>query len=56
MDDICDFVDIVYGVRKLTIDIDKVLKIGGFKVKGWIFNEMFEEKESSDIEKEMNVF
>jgi len=59
MDDICDSVDTVHEARKLTTDIDlidKVMKTGGFKVKGWISNEMLEEKENSDTEKEMNLF
>lgn len=56
MDDICDSVDTVHEARKLTTDIDKVLKTGGFKVKGWISNEMLEEKENSDTEKVMNLF
>lgn len=37
-------------------DIDKVLKIGGFIVKGWIFNKKFIEKDNSEIEKGINVF
>ena len=56
MDDICDSVDAVQEARKLTTDIDKVLKTGGFKVKEWISNEMLKEKENSDQEKEMNLF
>ena len=35
MDDICNSVDTVEEACKQTEDIDKVLEMGGFKVKGW---------------------
>lgn len=44
MDDICDSVDTVQEAQKLIQDIDKVLKTGGFNVKGWISNKMLTEK------------
>ena len=56
MDDICDSVDTLEEARKLTEDIDKVLKTGGFTVKGWISNKKLTEKDNSEIEKGINVF
>lgn len=56
MDDICEFVDIEKEVWKLINDIDIVLKMGGFKVKDWIFNKMFKEKVNGDVEKEIIMF
>ena len=35
MDDICGSVDTVAQAQKLTGDVDKVPKSGGFAVKGW---------------------
>lgn len=56
MDDICEFVDIEKEVRKLINDIDIVLKMGGFRVKEWIFNKIFKEKVNGDVEKEISIF
>lgn len=56
MDDICDSVDTLQEARKLTEDIDKVLKTGGFTVKGWISNKKLTEKDNSEIEKGIDVF
>ncbi|XP_068749368.1 uncharacterized protein [Montipora capricornis] len=51
MDDICKSVDTEKEARKLTNDIDTVLKTGGFKVKDWISNNMLKEKVNGDVEK-----
>ena len=40
MDDICESVDTVKEAQTLTKEMDEVLKIGGFSVKGWISNKM----------------
>lgn len=56
MDDICDSVDTVEEARKLTEDVDKVLKTGWFNVKGWITNKKLTEKHNNEIERGMNVF
>ena len=40
MDDICESVDTEKEARKLTNDIDNVLKTGGFKGEEWISNKM----------------
>ncbi|KAK3736377.1 hypothetical protein QZH41_006148 [Actinostola sp. cb2023] len=56
MDDICESVDTVQEARKLTEDIDKVLKTGGFNVKGWTSNKKLTEKVNKEMEKGMSVF
>ena len=56
MDDICESVDTKQEARKLTADVDKVLKTGGFSVKEWICNETLKEKVNSTEEKEMNLY
>ena len=56
MDDICESVDTEKEARKLTNDIDTVLKTGGFKVKDWISNKILKEKVNGDAEKEINMF
>ena len=38
MDDICDSVPTKEEARHLTRDIDSVLEMGGFRVKGWVLN------------------
>lgn len=55
MDDICELVDIVKEVKRLMKEMDEVLKIGGFSVKGWIFNKMLIEGVKFDIEKGISV-
>lgn len=40
MDDICNLVIIMEEVRDLIKDIDSVLEIGGFRVKGWVLNKV----------------
>ena len=56
MDDICESVDTKKEARKLTNDIDTVLKTGGFRVKEWISNKILKEKVNGDAEKEINIF
>ena len=56
MDDICESVDTEKEARKLTNDIDTVLKTGGFRVKEWISNKILKEKVNGDAEKEINIF
>lgn len=56
MDDICESVDTEKEARKLTNDIDTVLKTGGFRVKEWISNKILKEKVNGDAEKEINMF
>ena len=56
MDDICESVDTEKEARKLTNDIDTVLKTGGFRVKEWISNKILKELVNSDAEKEINMF
>ena len=56
MCDICESKDTVKEARKLTKDVDKVFKTGGFNVKGWISNEVLAEKASSETERAVNVF
>ena len=56
MDDICESVDTEKEARKLTNDIDTVLKTGGFDVKEWISNKMLKEKVNGDSEKDINMF
>ena len=56
MDDICESKDTAKEAKKLTEDIDRVLKTGGFNVEGWISNEVLAEKASSEIERAGNVF
>jgi hypothetical protein len=51
MDDICDSVTTVQEARKLTKDIDQVLKSGGFNVKGWMSNEDLGNKNQHECEK-----
>lgn len=36
MDDICDSVPTIEEACDLTRDIDSILEIGGFRVKGWV--------------------
>ena len=40
MNDICDSVHTEEEAQKLTTEIDSVLETGGFKVKGWLTNEL----------------
>lgn len=56
MDDICESLDTEKEARKLTNDIDTVLKTGGFNVKEWISNKMLKEKVNGDSEKDINMF
>ena len=49
MDDICDSVDTLRQAKKLTRDIDKILKSGGFAVKGWTSNKACAETENLEI-------
>ena len=56
MDDICESVDTEKEARKLTNDIDTVLKTGGFRVKEWISNKILKEKVNGDAEKEISIF
>ena len=56
MDDICESVDTEKEARKLTNDIDTVLKTEGFKVKEWISNKTLQEKDNGDSAKEINMF
>ena len=56
MNDIWESVDTEIEARKLTNDINIVLKTGGFKVKEWISNRMLKEKVNSDAEREINMF
>lgn len=56
MNDIWESVDTGIEARKLTNDINIVLKTGGFKVKEWISNRMLKEKVNSDAEREINMF
>ena len=56
MDDIYESVDTEKEARKLTNDIDTVLKTGGFRVKEWISNKILEEKVNGDVEKKINMF
>ena len=56
MDDICESVDTEKEARKLTSDIDNVLKTGGFKVKEWISNKVLKEKVNGDTEEEIDMF
>ena len=56
MDDICESVNTEKEARKLTNDIDTVLKTGGFKVKDWISNKMLKEKVNGVAENEVNMF
>ena len=48
MDDICDSVPTKGEARDLTRDIDSVLETGGFRVKGWVSNNV----ETSEVPKE----
>ena len=56
MNDIWESVDTEIEARKLTNDINIVLKTGGFKVKEWISNRILKEKVNSDAEREINMF
>ena len=56
IDDICKSNDTVKEARKLTEDIDKVLKTGGFNVKGWISYKVLAEKASNETETTVNMF
>ena len=56
MDDICESVDTEKEARKLTSDIDNVLKTGGIKVREWISNKVLKEKVNGDTEKEIDMF
>ena len=55
MDDICDSVNTTEEAKKLTEDIDKVLKSGGFKVKGWISNKELKDSENKEIAREKAI-
>ena len=44
MDDILDSVNTKEEPKKLTSDVDKILKGGSFKVKGWLSNEDLEDR------------
>ena len=48
--------DTVKEARKLTEDIDKVLKTGGFNVKGWISNEVSVSLLAFSASRAVNVF
>ena len=55
MDDICESVDTVKEAKRLTKEMDEVLKTGGFSVKGWISNKMLTEGVKPDTEKGISV-
>ena len=55
MNDICESGDTVKEARRLTKEMDEVLKTGGFRVKGWISNKMLTEGVKPDTEKGINV-
>ena len=38
MDDICDSVHSVHQAKRLTTELDEILRKGGFQVKGWLSN------------------
>ena len=42
MDDICDSVRTVQQAKRLTTELDEMLKKGGFQVKGWLSNRSLE--------------
>ena len=52
MDDICAFVDTVAQAQKLTGDLDKVPKSGGFAVKGWTSNKVLTNTENQMFQEE----
>ena len=54
MDDICDSVTSIEKAEKLTDELDTVLAKGGFKVKGWISNDL-EMKNVNQSEESLKV-
>ena len=56
MDDICDSVDTVKEAKQQTKDVDKVLKKGGFKVKGWISNKPLRSESQKNLTEMMTMF
>ena len=55
MDDICDSVNTTEEATKLTEDIDKVFKSGGFKDKDWILNKELKDTENKETAREKPI-
>ncbi|XP_028399264.1 uncharacterized protein LOC114522722 [Dendronephthya gigantea] len=51
MDDICDSVHSENQARKITAEIDEILRNGGFNVKCWLSNRSLKKNDESVIEK-----